>query len=392
MAQLYDALLTDDEIPADIAQRVNATLRSEFMLRPKGRTEMNRREKNVAEAWDEYCPDDAVFDLVANWLILGAGVATIDWATDDPRAPGLWVPKLRTLPTEFLSWQPAGQEPKDAGKAGRWYYQTRAGIEEVIPGNGKWVLMTHGERGWVWGLVRGLAMLWLGKQLTLQNWQRYNQKHGLPILKATLPIQVDKAEKAAFIDALSEIQSEGIIGLPKDEQGFGYEIDLLEAKDQAWQTFQNDLERSDRKIQVMLLGGNLGTEVTSGGASRAAAETHRSSLDRSLAKNDARRLGAVLRDQFLRPFFELNFGPDADVPFPFWDTCPEEDIRTWAEAQSKFAATLEVLGRAGYLVENLEDLGSQYGLSLTKSKPGIAPDGSPPPAPAPATAAPGAAE
>ncbi len=77
-SQLYDAILTDDEIPGDIDRRVNATLRSEFMLKPRGRVEMDRRERKVADMWDELIPDDAAFSLMASDLILGVGVATID--------------------------------------------------------------------------------------------------------------------------------------------------------------------------------------------------------------------------------------------------------------------------------------------------------------------------
>jgi hypothetical protein len=79
-------------------------------------------------------------------------------------------------------------------------------------------------------------------------------------------------------------------------------------------------------------------------------------------------LGEVLKEQLLKPFFELNFGPDAtkDLPTPFWDTCPDEDVRGWTTAQGQFAVTVKTLGEAGYEVLNMGDVAAEFGLKLAK--------------------------
>src|SRR5687767_6495598 len=196
-AQLFDSMLEDDEFPGDLQKRVNALLRSEFSMKIDEDRKLNRREQQTQDMFPEMAPDGELFDLIASWLVLGVGVGTIDWDTSGP----VWVPKVRALPAEFLRHEEFER---------KWYYDAREGTKEVTPGDGKWILLTTGQRGWIWGLIRGLAVLWLSKQLTYGDWQRYCQKHGLPIIKAKIPIFRDDKEKDAFVEALSTIQSEGV--------------------------------------------------------------------------------------------------------------------------------------------------------------------------------------
>jgi phage gp29-like protein len=362
VAQLFDSMLEDDEFPGDLQKRVNALLRSEFHMQVPGEDrELNRRERQVQELFPDLCPDGELFDLIASWLILGVGVATIDWDTSGP----LWIPKLRALPTEYLRYNEFARE---------WTYDAREGAQKVTPGDGKWILLTSGQRGWIWGMIRGLAVLWLSKQLTNGDWERYCQKHGLPIIKAKIPLFRDEKEKDRFIDDLSEVSSEGVIGLPQGPDGDGYDVELLEATDGSWESFQAKIDRADRKIQIMLLGSNIGTEQTEAtGGARAAAETSSAGLDQDKAKSDAKYVGQCLFEQLLKPFFDLNFGPAADVPFPYWDVCPEDDTREWADAQVQFVTVLNQIRTTGYKLKNAEQLGKDYGFELEED-----PDAPPP--------------
>lgn len=377
-SQLFESMLEDDELPSTLAKRINATLRSEFDLKPAEGVdpEAESPADEAAEAdWCKMVPDGQLFELVAYWLMLGVAVATVDWDTSGER----WVPKLRVLPPEFLTYDTIDR---------RWYYTTERGRELVTPGDGRWLLLVNGERGWVWGLIRGLAILWLTKQLTLQDWTRYNTKHGLPIMKAKVPVFAAEGEKAQFIEDLGAMQSEGIIGLPQMEhsasgQAPNYDVELLEATDTSWETFQNNLARADRKIQCAILGSNIGTEQSADtGGSRAAAETSVAQLDQTMAKSDAKYLGAFLQEQLLRPYYAINFGEDAPVPFPRWDVCPEEDARAWQEARTQFVQMLGALPAAGYRLANLEEVASEFGLELEESEQGPVADRPPEPAPA----------
>lgn len=365
-------------------------------------SKLKPHQRRAAELWPIMVPYGEALRLDADVLVMGVGLATIDWdtrsAAQGGQPDGLWVPTLRALPTEFLRYDHAER---------CWMYQCQqatakwdstkgklpgvlgandgAGEVRVVPGDGKWVLLEQGQRGWLWGMIRGLAPLWNGKQETYCNWQRYNQKHGLPIVKAILPITGEADEKEDFVDDLGSVVREGVIGLPQDEEGYGYNVELLEPTTVTWQSFQAGLERDDRKIQIALLGGNLGSEVAKSGGNMGAAATHSSKLPK-LAGGDGKVLGLALREQFLRPFFELNFGPEKtkDLPTPHWEADPEEDVRAWTTAQGQFAVTVKTLGEAGYEVMNLGDVAEDFGMQLGKKPesamaPAAGPPGAAPP-------------
>lgn len=356
---LFDSLLEDDELNGALHRRVNATLEAPFCFKSYEKGEqLTKREQKIEKLFCEMVPDDELFDMIASWLMLGVGIGTIDWDFSS----ALWMPRLRALSPEFLRWDDSIQ---------RWRYMAADQPELIVePGNGKWVLFTSGQRGWMWGLLRAIALTWLGKQMAYCDWQRYSQKHGLPIFRAKIPIWRDEDEKKRFVEDLGGLVAEGVIGLPQDEnaagQTTGYDVDLLEATTVSWQGFQASLERADRKFQIMLTGGNLGTEVTKANSS-GAAETHSGSLAK-LAGSDQKKVGRMLRQQFLAPFFSLNYGlPAAEVPTPYWHANPEYDARSWASAQAQLAATVKTLAEAGVKISNLAEVGRAYHLELAQA-------------------------
>lgn len=355
IGQLIESLLEDDEIPGALETRIDATLASEFQIKVDDREKLKPRERDFEQGFCQYAPDDELADMLGDYLLAGVGLGTVDWDTSGE----LWLPKLRALPIEFLRYEP---------HAKRWTYSSKDGELEVTPGDGKWVLLTKGQRGWIKGLIRPLSLLWLGKQLTIGDWERYCQKHGLPILGVKLPIHRDEREKADFVEDVAELQSEGVIGLPVDQEGYGYGLELIEPKTVSWQTFQAKLERADRKAQILLTGGNAQTEAVGSAGNRSTAEVHASGLTKK-ARADERRLSKCLREQFVRPFFELNFGASVEVPRPYWDVAPEEEIRVWENSRLQFANMLKVLGEGGFKVKNLESIAGDLGLELEEGEP-----------------------
>lgn len=360
VAQLLDAILEDDEIPGALATRVTATIGSDFSLRPRNPDSVAtpRRVRLLDESWPDVAPTEALADLLSDYLMLGVGVGTIDWDFSTE----VWTPRIRALPIEFLDYQDYEQ---------RWYYQTREqGRVQIAPGDGKWLLFCQGDRPWMKGYLRALAGLWRSKQLTLGDWARYCQKHGLPLLKAKMPIFRDAAEKDRFVDDLVSLQSEGVIGLPQDDSGNGYDVELLEATTVSWQTFEASLARADRKVQVMLLGGNASTETVGSTGSRNTAEVQAKGLVEK-SRRDARALEHFLRDQFIRPYALINWGAASirDLPEPHYDVAPEADVQTWQNARLQFASTLKTFAEAGYSVANLEAVSRDLGLELTEREP-----------------------
>ena len=375
-AQLIDAMGEDDELPGALEKWVDALLQSDFELRPvteegDGEDKPIPASERIAEQlgpmWWDMVPEADLDEWLRWYRMLGVGLATIDYE----RTAGFWKPRLRTLHPQFLYWD---------DEARQYLYQAREGLLPVIPGDGKWALLTDGHRGWMRAGVRALAVTWLSKQFAIRDWNRYNERHGLPIIKAHVPVQVSEPERDEFLEDLRALQTETAVELPNgiNEDGTGFDLGLLEAKDGSWQTFKSLLERCDRKFQVYLTGGNLGSEVVDQGA-RAAADTHRG-VAREKATSLAQKAATELRRQVVAPVAALNFaGATIDVaPWPTWDTEPPEDTKTEAEAQKTLGEALAAIKTAGYEVTNLVDVAAKHGLELEEREE---PD--PPPMPPP---------
>lgn len=358
-AQLVDSMGEDDQIPELLQKLVDALLQSEFSLDPVDAP--NRQlSKRIAEQfgplwWDAF-PEDELNDFIGWYEMLGASVAVLDW---DRRA-SRWSPKLRTLPPHFLR--------RDEYQ-GKWLYQAQEGELEVVPGDGRWVLLTDGQRGWMRGKVRRLAVPWVGKQLNFRDWNRYNERHGLPIILAKAPAIADEGDKDQFWEDMQSLGQEAVAQLPThlDDKGAEFDLDLLEAKDQSWKSFEASLDRADRRFTVVFLGGNLSTEVASTGSNRATSETH----DRQLTTKATalgKRVSTQLRRQALWPVIALNVAGAAFevTPWPKWHTEPPEDAKTQAEGQKAFGEAVQAIETAGYEIENIEELAEQHSLKLKK--------------------------
>lgn len=383
-AQLVDTMGEDDEIPGALERRADAVLQSEFKLDPVDAP--NRQlSKRVAEVfgplfWDLF-PEGDLAEFLQWYHALGVAVAVLEWE----KGATQWKARLKVLHPQYLRWD---QERK------KFIYYAQEGEQVVEPGDGKWFLFTDGQRGWMRGIVRKLAILWIAKQLTLRDWNRYNERHGLPIIKAFAPAIADDEDQDQFWEDVKAIEGEAVAQLPShlDEDGAKFDLDLLEAKDQSWASFEKQLQRTDRKIQITIVGGNLGSEVVDQGA-RSAADTHRG-VERTKATSDAKKLATELRRQGLFPIVAYNIASVTIeiVPWPCWDTSPPADDKAEAASKEAFGTALKAIKDAGYKVKNVVELAERYDLELEELPPPATPPallgavpvpGAPAPPPAP---------
>lgn len=368
-AQLVDSMGEDDVLPGVLEKWVDAVLGSDFELCPvesPNRQLSKRLADQFGPLWWDMFPESELDDFLRWYRMLGTSVAVLDWARDASR----WTPKLRVLHPQFLRRDQLKQQ---------WIYSAQEGQLIVTPGDGKWILLSDGQRGWMRGAVRGLAILWIAKQLTIRDWNRYNERHGLPLIKAFAPAMADELDKEGFWEDVRQLGASAVadlpthLGGPEAKQELSYDLELLEAKDRSFDSFKEQLERADRRIIVFLLGSNLSTEINDTG-SRAAAETHRG-VEVSKATAAAKKLSTELRWQALFPACAYNVtSATLEVtPWPEWDTEPPEDTKVEAEDQELFGKALKALQDAGFDVENVDDLAEKRGLKLKKRPEPVAP-------------------
>ncbi len=360
-AQLCDAFGGDDRITGVLQTRVDALC--SLPLELSGRTSKRKAAKLAARAqneWSGWFPDAELKRLLRWGLLLRLGIGELLWDTSQP---GYWAPRLKVWDPRYAYW--------------RWdtrtfWLITLDGQVEITPGDGHWVLYAPDgyARGWMGGLVRSMALMFLIRRWAIRDWARYSEVHGLPIKKAVVPADAKAEDKESFEDDLRTLGGEGVIRVAKDEQGHGFDIALVEAASQSWEGFQRLIEKCDECIAVDVLGQNLTTSVK-GGGSYAAANVHdRIRLDRLEA--DAKSLGDCLAEQVMVPWAVYNWADERLAPRVSWSTKVPEDRASTATTLNSLGDALNKLKTAGFNVD-LAEVAKQFRIPLVEGDPVIAP-------------------
>lgn len=332
-ARLTEATLADGRIQATLGSRTSALLGQPLRHRPaieKGyRGSAAARECHDAwvEGFDATFGPETLVSVLRWGIMMGFCLAENLWDTDEP----IWRPRLKVWHPEY-TWY---------NVVTRWLIAiTIDGAAEVTAGDGKWALYApHGEyRGWVHGAIRAVASPWLARQFAAyRDWPRYSEIHGIPIMKPIVPFDANEEDKKRFGDAVTQLGVETSILCPQSQER-KYDLELLEAQDNTWQSFEHLVAACDMSIVLALLGQNLTTEVKEG--SLAAARVH-GDVRQDLLEHDNRSLSHFIYTQVARPFALFNFG-DADLaPYSTWQVEPVEDKGMRAKAFSDLATAIK---------------------------------------------------
>ncbi len=326
-ALLCDAMRGDDRVKSDLRTRVYAVTGLPFRLDPSPAGDQRRAKAVAAELsgrWSRLFPAPMVRQLLRWGVLLGEGFGACEWISSG----GRWWPSLSLWHPQHLRWHDARQVLEAS---------STTGILDVVPGDGTWVRFApEGDRGWLDASVRGLAIPYLLRGLSRRDWARFSEKHGLPITGAVVPEEARSEDKDDFFDDLRALASEGIVMLPKDREGRGFDITMVEPKNfTAWQGFEHVLYHCDVSIAVELLGQASNAQEGGSYAKAAALGTIR----QDLLEADAASLAETIRTQILRPWAYFNFGEADLAPIPVWDATPPEDA-------AKLASTLSTAGNA----------------------------------------------
>ncbi len=348
-AQLVDAFGVDDRITGVVQTRLDALFG--LPLEISGRRTGKKPTKIAARAqreWQSWFADAELKKLLKWALYLRVGVGELIWDTTDG---SYWSPRFKAWDPRYLFW--------------RWdtrtfWLVTMDGPVEVTPGDGHWIIYAPDgyARGWMSGYIRSLCLLFMIRRWAVRDWARYSEVHGLPIKKAKVPAGLPPEDKEAFLSDLETLGSEGLVRLAVDEQGRGFDLELLEAASNSHEGFRQLQEKCDECIAVDVLGQNLTTSVK-GGGSYAAANVHdRIRLDRVEA--DSKSLGECLSEQALLPWAVYNFGDRELAPRVRWSTKIEEQRSVTAETWGKAGDALSKLAKAR---QTLKD-GKRVGLNI----------------------------
>lgn len=328
-AQLATAMGRDDRMSACLKTRLNAITGANgidfAIVPPDGGTE--ELAKRVELWWPNVMTDAVQRALASDTIMMGVAIGRVHWE----------IRAKEWLPVRVEHWHLSGARfDTDLQR----YVVAHQGGEEVIePGDPNWlVIEPGGQQSWMCGAVRALGMAYVMRQWNWRDWARFNERHGLPILVLKEPSGMDKDVKDGFFASVRRMGSTGILRLPTDTNGEGYDAQMLEAKDNGFDTFDKFKDALNVAIAVCLLGQNLTTEV-SGGSFAAAKVANMVRSDYLIA--DTEVLSSAERDGIIKPWGRYNVAgwDDDKAPWPYWDCEPAEDL-------TASAGTFETLGKA----------------------------------------------
>ena len=329
-ADLCDTMMADDRIGGVLDTRTDALLGRDLSFDTGNGRKKHRAVKalDVEADWWAMCPESEVKQLHRWGVMLGLGLAEMQWR-EDPDHGGRLIPHLDVKNPRWLRF--------DWMKR-KWFLMVAVdggGQQEIeiTPGDGKWILYTPSGRNrpWANGVYRALSRWCLLKRYAIGDWGFYSARHGQGILVATgaTGSAEQRKEIAAELRALGR---NAVQSLP-----VGFDLKLVEATAKTWNTFLAQIEAADLACTIAIIGANASTNIAAGDGSKAAATEHgRVALGRTRA--DAETLATCFHDQLLTWWALYNFGETGLAPWPIWDCTPTEDIKDRA-------ATLQMVGQ-----------------------------------------------
>jgi len=337
---LVESMLADDRIQAATNGRIKGVTKCDWNFEPAKGGKLQARE--IEKLWPEILDEETAEQILLWAIFMGFALCEIIWETKDDR----WIPRLKLWHPLYVYYR------IDLRK----YVAITAdqGTIEIEPGDPKWFLYTPwgSYRGWIRGAVRSCSIPWVVRQFALRDWGRFSEVHGLPIKKLKVPAQAPAGDKARFFASVQRLGSESMFALPQQGDGKGgvgpsFDVELLEARDRAWEAFPGLITQCERSITLAIRGTNLTTEVD--GGSYAAADTHKDE-DSDYAIADRRKLAAAVKAQLLRPFCLYNHGNADLAPKPSLAS-PESDPEKEAAVLVSVAESLTKLEDAKWFID-----------------------------------------
>jgi hypothetical protein len=353
-AQLIDAMGRDDRIVSALDTLILGVLRLDFRIAPANDTEEAARCRTaIALFWPRVFTVSKLYDALL-WLIMGGfALVELDWNSDDAEA---WtIDRIHVWHLGAITW--------DATRR-LLIVQTTDGPIEVDPENlgAKWMLITAGgDRPWMRGAVRSMGDDFVAHDETNRDWSRHSEVHGGGIMKAHVPVGIgDDDDKRAFVESVADMGSDPVVECPKNADGEGYDLSLLETGKDHAAGFSLRIDRVIANINVRILGQNASTEnsgpyVAKGGLFA------KVTLDR--IDGVVGPLELSMREHVARPFAEFNHGDPELAPIFDYDSEPPQDKAAQAQTMTQVATAVATLKTAGAAVDYAE-LSKRFGFKL----------------------------
>jgi len=229
------------------------------------------------------------------------------------------------------------------------------------------------------GLARVAMWGWMFKAFTARDWAIFTQTYGQPLRVGKWQPGASDQDKNTLFSAVANIAGDCAAIIPETMT-----IDFIESKSigASGDLYEKRIDHLDRQISKAVLGQTATTDAIAGG--HAVGREHRL-VQEDIEAADASALAAILNRDLIRPWIQLEFGPQKRYPRLKIGRPKTEDL-------TALATSVEKMVGLGMEIEEAE-VRARFGFAQPKpgarllrpagTGPNLPPGAGTPPAPAP---------
>ena len=178
------------------------------------------------------------------------------------------------------------------------------------------------------GLARLAAMAYMVKSYTITDWIAFAEVFGMPLRLGRYGETASEADILKLISAVSNLGTDAAAAIPDTMR-----IEFVEAGNRQGgaELFERLAVYLDKQVSKAVLGQTM---TADDGSSRSQAEVH-DAVRGDILRSDARQLENTLNRDLVRPFIDLNHGPQENYPRLLLPVNEPEDIKALAEVLEK---------------------------------------------------------
>jgi len=260
LQDLYDNLMTDGHLMANIDLRKAATLGSRFYIQDANGQEDAETTELIQDEW--------VYNIISMLLdSIFKGYTVVELVNTDPENFEFQlIPRRNCCPQLDLIYLEVGGN-KSINYADK-KFETR---------------VIHIESAYLFGIINDIVPQLIWKRNAQQVWADFCERFGIPMVTAET-MKTDKKEIDLIEDMLSGLGQAAQAVLP---EGTKIQIHDASTKGDPHNVFNEQIKTTNSEMSKRLVGGTM---LTDDGSSRSQSEVHERSLDYKLAESDRRMI------------------------------------------------------------------------------------------------------
>jgi phage gp29-like protein len=284
----------------------------------------------------------------------GIAIAQVHWTFN---ALGGWwnVTGIEPWPLEYAFYDPSVSAVR---------LVTTEGLYTPRHGDGKWIVIErYGAKSWMNGAIRALSTPWADRQFGVRYRAQFAFRQGSASVEGELPdgTPINSDDGKAFQRYIKNLY----LGRAWGVKPHGAKTELIEAKSNAWQAFNDIVKTGDADIAIVYLGQD---------GSQQKGSVYTSPMFKGvkfdLVQDDAQVLDAAFATGVALPYASINYGAEFCPKIESAVPDPEEADRRAAVARNYEAfgrGVISIRSAGGDVTpDDWARMGDEYGITPPK--------------------------